>query len=230
MFENQTSVNTTKTDFLSQVYAWMTLGLTVTAGVAYYISTQPQLVSMIFKNFGIILVLFLIQIILVAALSFYISKMSFVMAAVAFLGYSILSGITLSSIFLVYTQSSIAVTFFVCAGMFAAMALYGYFTKNDLSSMGSFLFMGLIGLIIAMLINMFLKSEALDYIISGFGVVIFALLTAFDMQQIKLIGSQMISAGEQTSKISIICALKLYLDFINLFLYLLRFFGKKNSD
>ncbi|MDR3646848.1 MAG: Bax inhibitor-1/YccA family protein [Candidatus Babeliales bacterium] len=230
MFEKETLVNRTNSSFLSKVYGWMTVGLALTASVAYYISSQPKIVAAIFNNFAVILVLFFVQIALVAALSFYISKMSFSLAALTFIGYSILSGVTLSSIFLVYTQSSIAVTFFVAAGMFAAMALYGYLTKSDLSSMGSFLFMAVIGLAIALLINMFLKSEMFDYIISGIGVIIFSLLTAYDMQQIKLIGSQMSLAGEDQSKISIICALKLYLDFINLFLYLLRFMGKKNND
>lgn len=230
MFEQENIMNSTNNSFLSKVYSWMTLGLMITAGVAYYISSQPKLVASIINNFGVVLILFLLQVLLVAALSFYISKMSFAVATLVFIGYSILSGITLSSIFLVYTQSSIAVTFLVAAGTFFAMALYGYVTKNDLSSMGSFLFMAVIGLAIALLVNMFLKSEAFDYVISGIGVIIFSLLTAYDMQQIKLIGLQMRATGEDVSKISIICALKLYLDFINLFLYLLRFFGKKNND
>jgi len=216
-------------NFLSRVYAWMSVGLIITGLVSYYISTQPKIISAFFNNFGLILILFLVQIILVAALSFFISKMSFATATLAFLAYSILTGITISSIFLVYTKSSIAITFLITAAMFGAMALYGYFTKKDLSGMSSFLFMSLIGLLIALIVNIFLKSESFDYIISAFGVIIFSLLTAFDVQQIKRLGSQLITQGENTSKASIIGALKLYLDFINLFLFLLRFTGRKND-
>lgn len=230
MYGNENGIDKTKTNFLSQVYGWMTLGLTITAGASYFILAQPKLMATLFNSSIIVMVLFGLQILLAVSLSFYISRMSFFTAAAVFVAYSILTGITLSTIFLIYTQSSIALTFFVTAAMFAAMAIYGQVTKNDLSSLSSFLFMGLIGLIIAMVVNIFLKSQTFDYIISGAGVIIFALLTAVDVQQIKQLGSQLMAAGQDGAKVSILCALKLYLDFINLFLYLLRFLGQKRND
>ena len=214
---------------LTRVYGWMMLGLSLTGLVAYYVASTPKIYTVIFKSYGLLIGLFLLELALVFALSFFLNRISGLVASILFLAYSFLNGIVLSSIFLVYTQSSIAVTFIVAAGMFGAMALYGYFTKSDLSGMKNILFMGLIGLIIAVVINMFLKSSAFDYVISIFGVIIFALLTAYDMQQIKILGENIIAQGDTAFKASIICALKLYLDFINLFLYLLTFFGKKKE-
>lgn len=215
---------------LQQIYAWMSLGLALTGGVAYYVADTPAIYTALFKNSGMLIVLFLVQLGIVIGLSFFIQHMSYFSAAASFIAYSLISGLTFSSIFLIYTKSSIAVTFFVAAGMFLSLALYGYFTKADLSGMGNFLFMGLIGLVIGGVVNMFLpNSQSLDYIISAFGVIIFALLTAYDVQKIKDMSNHMLLSGEDLGKVSIIGALTLYLDFVNLFLYLLRFLGKRRD-
>lgn len=227
---NEYSKESSGNELLYRVYGWMTIGLALTAGVAYYVANTPQIASAIIKNSGMLIVLMLLELGLVFALSFFINKMSGFVAALTFLLYSVLNGVTMSFVFLIYTNTSIATTFFVTAGMFAAMAIYGYFTKADLSGMGNFLFMGLIGLILALVVNIFLKSSTFDYIISACGVLIFSLLTAYDVQQIKLMSNSLMAQGEGLLKISILGALKLYLDFINLFLYLLRFMGQQKSE
>jgi len=214
---------------LSRVYGWMTAGLLVTAATAYYVAHTPAIIKTLYTQPFLILALVLVQLGLVMFLSFRIQRMSFAAAVASFIAYSLLTGLTLSGIFLVYTQQSIAITFVVCAGMFLAMALYGFFTNADLSGMGSFLFMGLIGLMIALFVNMFLKSSQLDYVISAFGVVVFALLTAYDVQRIKVMSQQMQSAGVSAPNIAIYGALTLYLDFVNLFIYLLRFLGQSKD-
>lgn len=224
MFEQ--SYNQSK-GFLHKVYAWMSAGLILTAGVSAYIANSPSVLKFIFSNFGIVLGLFIAQIALVVALGMAISKLSYQVAALLFLGYAILNGVTLSSIFIVYTHTSIAYTFLVTAGMFLAMAIYGYVTRADLSSMGSFLFMGIIGLIIAGLLNMFFQNSILELLIAAAGVIIFSLLTAFDVQKLKMLSYQL--QGSESSKIAILGALTLYLDFINLFIYLLRFMGQKKD-
>jgi FtsH-binding integral membrane protein len=162
-------------------------------------------------------------------LSARIQRISAQAATGLFVGYSILNGVTLSAILLLYTMTSVAATFFVTAGMFGAMAVYGFVTKKDLSSWGSFLFMGLIGIIIASVVNMFLGSSMMSWIISGIGVIIFTGLTAYDVQQITRMGEQGIMNGGEAAirKGAIMGALKLYLDFINLFLMLLRFMGDR---
>lgn len=214
---------------IQRIYAWMGLGLALTGGIAYYVGTTPAIYTALFKNSGLFIVMLFIQLGIVFGLSFFIKRMSYFAAAISFVAYSLISGLTFSSIFLIYTHTSIAITFFVTAGMFFALALYGYFTKADLSGMGSFLFMGLIGLIIGGVVNLFLHSESLDYLISAFGVIIFSLLTAYDIQKIKEVSNHMLLSGEDVGKVSIIGALTLYLDFVNLFLYLLRFLGKKKD-
>lgn len=231
MMNEGTSVRSRiRNELLYKVYGLMTLGLGLTAGISYFFGTNPALKNYVKTHFGLFFILLLVQLGLVMALSFMIQRISSATASFIFVLYSILTGITLSSIFIVYTEASIGVTFLVTAGMFAAMALYGYFTKADLSGMQSFLFMALIGLVIAIIVNMFLRSPAMDYIISAFGVVIFSLLTAFDVQKIKVLGEQMLASHEDMLKISILGALTLYLDFLNLFLYLLTFLGQRRND
>jgi hypothetical protein len=151
------------------------------------------------------------------------------MVVSAFIAYSILTGMTLSTIFLVYTSSSIATTFAVTAGMFIGMALYGYVTKSDLSSLGSFLIMALWGIILAMIVNMFVGSESFNYVVSGIAVIVFTLLTAVDVQKIKQLSYRMGIGEEPARKIVIMAALILYLDFINLFLNLLPFLGRRRD-
>ena len=161
-------------------------------------------------------------------LSARVMKLSLPVATGAFALYSVLNGVTLSPIFLVYTSESIATTFFVTSGTFGAMALYGYFTKRDLTKWGSLLFMVLIGVVIATLVNLFLKSETLMWIITYVGVILFVALTAYDTQKVKLLANETKHDVELSKKASLLGALTLYLDFINLFLYLLRFFGRRN--
>ncbi len=218
-----------ETNLMYRVYAWMCLGLALTAGTAYYVSITPSFLHYLLTHQGFVLVLFLIQLGLVVTLSMFINRLNLVTAAALFIGYSLLLGITLASIFFVYDLPSIFLTFLVTAGMFAAMALYGYFTRADLSAMGSFLFMALIGLIIGGLVNFFLQSSSFQYVLSAIGVLVFTLLTAYDVQKIKQIMQEQLADRETMGKITIVCALMLYLDFINLFLYLLQFMGRRKE-
>lgn len=223
------SFSTAYAALMRKVYLWMTLALAVSGLTAYYIAGSEQLLTSIYTNSLVFWVLIIAELGLVFTLSAAINKLSFPVAACLFAGYSILNGVTLSFIFVAYTAASISTTFFVTAGTFAAMAVVGTITKRDLSKMGSILLMALIGLIIASIVNIFLKNSMLDLIVSAIGVLIFVGLTAYDAQKIR----QMMEAyGEdvnsQTQKLAVIGALTLYLDFINLFLYLLRFFGRRD--
>lgn len=211
------------------VYAWMCLALALTAGTAYYVSITPAFFMALNKYPSLLIVLMIAQLALVVILSMFLQKMNLVTAIGLFILYSLSMGVTLSAIFWVYTLSSIFATFLVTAGMFGAMAIYGYVTKTDLSSIGSIALMAIIGLILGGLVNMFLKSESFDYVLSAVGVVVFTLLTAYDVQKIKYMTQEMQADGQDISKISIMGALMLYLDFVNLFLYLLRFMGRKKE-
>ncbi len=213
------------TIFLAKVFNWMAMGLGLTGIVAYFTASSGLARAIVATP------LFMILIVAELGLVFYLSaRISKIQAATAsglFIGYSALNGLTLSTVFLAYTSSSIAGTFFITAGMFGAMAIYGLVTKRDLSGMGSFLFMGLIGILIASVVNIFLQSSGMSWMISLLGVFIFTGLTAYDVQKIKNMGEEgIMSQGEEAiKKGSIMGALALYLDFINLFLMLLRFFG-----
>jgi uncharacterized protein len=211
--------------FMTKVYSWMTLALFITGIVAMYVASSEQLLSIVFGTKYMFMGLIIAQLGVVWYLSARVSKLSYTTAIIMFILYSVLSGITLSSIFIIYTASSIASTFFITAGTFAVMSLAGFFTKKDLSGFGAIMMMGLIGLIIATVVNYFLQSSTLNYIISYAGVMIFVGLTAYDTQKIKLMATQL--DGEQAKKGSIMGALTLYLDFINLFLYLLRVLGDR---
>ncbi|WP_022661367.1 Bax inhibitor-1/YccA family protein [Paucidesulfovibrio longus] len=210
-------------DFLRGVYAWMSGGLLLTAGVAWATVTIQPLFA-----FAVNAMIFLIlaELGLVFFLSMRIRQMSPSTATGAFLGYSALNGLTLAPILMLYTQQSVAATFVVAAGMFGAMSLYGLLTKKDLTSWGSLLFMGLIGIILASVVNIFMQSGTLGFVISGIGVLIFLGLTAYDTQRLKVMG-ETAPAGDVGAlrKMAIMGALQLYLDFINLFLFLLRFMG-----
>lgn len=211
--------------FFRSVYGWMTVGLGLTAIVALYTVTTPALMEMIFGNKLVFYGLVIGQVGLVIALSAAINRLSATAATLMFCVYAALSGLTFASIFVVYTQSSIASTFFVTAGTFGAMSLYGLLTKKDLSSWGSFLFMGLIGVVIASIVNIFLESSAMTWVISCAGVLVFTGLTAYDTYSLKVLAQNGFAHGEERKKLAIIGALKLYLDFINLFLMLLRLLG-----
>jgi uncharacterized protein len=211
--------------YMLGVYNYMASGLALTGIVAYLVASSPSLVQTIFGT-GLAWVVILAPVALVFFLSFRIQHMSAGAAQITYWIYAAVNGVSLSIIFLAYTQASIARAFFVTAATFAAMSLYGYTTRRDLSGFGSFLFMGLIGIIIASLVNIFLASSALNFAISVIGVLVFVGLTAYDTQKIK----EMYVAsddGQVMGKKSIMGALSLYLDFINLFLMLLRLFGDR---
>lgn len=210
------------------VYLWMSMALVITGLVSLFVADSYAIQQMIFSSKLVFYGLLIGEVALVWYLSARINSLSFTSATLLFIVYSVLNGVTLSFIFLVYTASSIASTFFVTAGTFAAMSLFGYFTKKDLTSIGSFCFMALIGLIIASVVNMFLHSEMMYWIITYAGVLIFVGLTAYDTQKIKrLLLSEGTEVNETTQKIALMGALSLYLDFINLFLYLLRLLGNR---
>jgi FtsH-binding integral membrane protein len=212
--------------FMRGVYGWMTAGLGVTALTALAVASSESMMQLIFGNAMITIMLFIGQIGLVMYLSARINKLSGSAATGLFLAYSALNGVTLSAILLVYASSTIFNAFFTAAGMFAAMSIYGMVTKKDLTGMGQFMMMGLFGLIIASIINMFIGNGPMDMVISIIGVIIFAGLTAYDSQKLRYMGETM-PMGDETAirRGSILGALTLYLDFINLFLFLLRLFG-----
>lgn len=214
-------------NYMLGVYNYMALGLALTGLVAFWVSTSPTILHAIFGT-GLHYVVMLAPLGFVLFLGFRIQAMSLSTAQTVFWAFAMTMGLSLSSIFLVYTGASIAKTFFITAGTFAAMSLYGYTTQRDLSAMGSFLFMGLIGIILASLVNLFLRSSALEFAVSVMGVFIFTGLTAFDTQMIK---GLYYSGDDSTAmgKKSIMGALQLYLDFINLFVYLLRFIGDRRN-
>lgn len=227
-----TSYTTSPTDVLrqqsimTQVYAWMTAGLLVTGAVAMFFANQVGLITALFSNVILLIGLIVVQFAMVFAISAAISRLSPAVATALFLAYAALNGVTFSVIFLVYTTASIASTFFITAGMFGAMSAYGYLTKRDLSGWGSFLFMALIGLILASIVNIFWQNSVLYWITTFAGVLIFVGLTAYDTQKIRNLAMQVrdeVGAG----RVAIYGALNLYLDFINLFLYLLRLFGSR---
>ena len=213
---------------MRKVYGWMAMALVITALTAYYVARSPQLIQLIFTNQPVLWALIIGEFGLVLGLSAAINRLSLTTATIMFVVYSVVNGATLSSIFFIYTMSSITSVFLITAGTFAVMAAYGYFTKSDLSSIGKLLFMALIGLIIATLVNIFLKSSGLEMILNYVGVLIFVGLTAYDSQKIKEMMLTAPDAGEATQKLALVGALSLYLDFINLFLYLLRIFGRRD--
>lgn len=218
--------------FMHAVYGFMAVALSLSAVVAYYISSSSALVNKIFNSpqSSIILIgLLVVQVVLVIGITAAIRTISFATALALFFLYAGLLGVTLSSIFLVYEIGSIYQTFFISAAMFGGMSLYGYFTNADLTSLGNILIMIFWGMFASLLINMWFKSDQLDMIISFVGVIIFALLTAYDTQKIKLISQQMMLDDEDMSKIAVLGALTLYLDFINIFLFLLRFLGDRKK-
>lgn len=213
---------------MRSVYYWMAGALAITGLTAMLVANNPALLNFLFSSPTLVWGLLIGEIVLVLILSAAINRLSFSTATLLFILYSVVNGLTLSSIFVVYTQGSIASTFFITAGMFGGLALYGSVTKKDLSGMGRFLFMTLIGLIIASIVNIFMHSEMLYWITTFVGVLVFAGLTAWDAQKIQQMALMADDVNESTQKMALLGALTLYLDFINLFLYLLRIFGKRN--
>ncbi|MDO4159140.1 MAG: Bax inhibitor-1/YccA family protein [Prevotellaceae bacterium] len=215
---------------MRKVYVWMTLALVITGFTAYGVASSPGLISAILMNKMLFYGLIIAELALVWIVAGRINKMSLTTATLLFILYSVLNGATLSVIFLAYTMSSITSVFFITAGTFAAMAAIGYFTKTDLTSLGKILMMALIGLIIATIVNVFfVHSGGFGLIISYVGVLIFVGLTAYDSQKIKVMLAEADDVTEEAQKIALLGSLTLYLDFINLFLYLLRIFGSSRD-
>ncbi|MBI3440207.1 MAG: Bax inhibitor-1/YccA family protein [Proteobacteria bacterium] len=221
--------------YLLKIYNYMTGALILTGAIAFYSAKSEALLNAMYIMQGetitgmksLAWIVMFAPLGLVMFLSFGIQRMSLYTAQLSFWAYAALVGLSLSVIFLTFTGESIAQTLFITAGTFGGMSLYGYTTQRDLTGMGSFMFMGLIGLIIASMVNLFLKSPGLQFGLSVAGVIVFVGLTAFDTQKLKQLYVQTMGEGEGAEKIAIIGALTLYLDFINIFLNLLNFFGKR---
>ncbi|MBW1777691.1 MAG: Bax inhibitor-1/YccA family protein [Deltaproteobacteria bacterium] len=216
-------------EFVRSVYNWMAVGLTLTGAIAYGVAGSPSMIRLIFGNQILFFGLIIAELGLVFYLSARIQRLQAGTATALFVLYAGLNGVTLSFIFLVYTKTSIASTFFICAGTFVAASIYGMSTKRDLTSMGSFMAMGLIGIIIASVVNLFFRSTGMQMIISYIGVIVFVGLTAYDTQKLKAMAMTQpagLDAGV-VRKGAILGALSLYLDFINLFLMLLRILGNR---
>lgn len=212
-------------EFFRRVYNWMLTGLALTGGVAWFTASNQTLTNIIFGNPILFYILIGAELIMVFSLAARIHRMAASTAGTVFVIYSLLNGLTMSFIFMAYTNTSIASAFFVTAATFGAMSVYGYTTKRSLASWGSFLFMGLIGIIIASMVNIFLGSTMVHWLVTYAGVLIFTGLTAYDTQKIKKMARGGFAGEEMESKAAIMGALSLYLDFINLFLMILRIFG-----
>ncbi len=226
--ERQWDVSAAFPVLMRKVYLWMTLALAITGFTAYAVASSPGILQAIYSNQILFWGLMIGEFGLVIGVSAAINRLSLTTATLMFVLYSVINGALMSYIFLAYTASSIATVFFITAGTFAAMAVIGYTTKTDLSSLRKYLLMALIGIIIATLVNVFfVKSTGFDLILSYAGVLIFVGLTAYDSQKIKEMLMQAPDAGETAQKYALLGALSLYLDFINLFIYLLRIFGKR---
>ena len=214
--------------FFAQVYGWMAAGLGLTGGIALFASSSPELMQFVFGTRFVFLGLIIVELVIVGFLSARIFNWSLGKVQAAFVGYAVLNGVTLSCVFLAYTSASIASTFFITAGTFGIMSFFGYFTKADLSGWGKLLSMAVIGLVLAMVVNIFLNNSVLEIITSFIGVLVFVALTAYDTQKLKQLALLGVTEGEETgSKASILGALTLYLDFVNMFLFLLRLFGSR---
>ncbi len=214
---------------MRKVYVWMTLAMLITGVTAYGVATSPVILEMIFGNKLVFWGLIIAEFGLVFGISGMLNRISITTATLMFVAYSVINGAVLSSIMLVYTMESIGQVFFITAGTFGVMSLIGYTTKADLTSLGKILFMALIGLIIATVVNIFVGSTGLQTIISYVGVLLFVGLTAYDSQKIKMMLAEQDAADENAHKLALIGALTLYLDFINLFIYLLRILGDKRE-
>ncbi len=224
--QSEWALSTYMSQVMRKVYVKMFLGLLVTALTSYIVLTNQTILMTLLQSRALLIGLCVGELALVFALSMAINKLNPVVATIMFYAYAVLNGVTLTPIFLVYTMSSIALTFFVTAGVFLAMSIYGYTTKSDLTKFGTYMVMALIGLIVCSIINIFWANSVMDWIISFAGVAIFVGLTAWDTQKIKQMAQETDEAN--AGKLATIGALSLYLDFINLFLYLLRFLGNRN--
>jgi len=216
-------------DFMRRVYNWMGLGLALTAFVSLYTTSNPHLLSLIFGNSLVFFGLIIGELALVIILSAAINRLQASTATLLFFLYSAMNGLTLSVIFLAYTRASIASTFFVTAGTFGVTSFYGYTTQRDLTSWGSFFFMGLIGIILASVVNIFLHSPMIYWVVTYAGILVFVGLAAYDTQKLKEMALAGFADEETARKSAVMGALALYLDFINLFLMLLRILGSRRN-
>ena len=214
---------------MRKVYSWMAFALIITGLTAYTVATSETFISLLYAKPVVMWVLIAVELLLVFGLSAAINRLSLTVATLMFVIYSVIDGAMLSSVFLIYQVGSVAKVFFITAGTFAAMSVFGYTTKSDLTSWGKILLMALIGLIIASVVNIFLKSSGLDLIVSYAGVLIFVGLVAYDTQKIKRMFLMAPDAGETMQKFALMGALSLYLDFINLFIHLLRILGDRRG-
>jgi FtsH-binding integral membrane protein len=217
------SVDERVTAFLRAVYGWMCAGLAITAGTAWFVASSPALLNAIVANRAVFWILAIAQLGIVVALSARVDKMSASAASGLFIVYSALTGVTMSFVLLAYTGESVASTFLITAATFGGLALYGTVTRRSLAGMGQFMFMGLIGLLIASFVGFFWQNDGLQFMISLVGVIVFTGLTAWDAQRLKSMALAV--EGGQATQYAVVGALALYLDFINLFLFLLRFLG-----
>ncbi len=216
--------------FLGRVYRFMSMGLGVTGVVALLVASSPAALSFLILNRGVFMALIIAQLVMVVAFSSLAQRVSAGTAAAMFFGYAALSGVTFAAIFLIYTAASIGGTFLVTAGMFGGLSAYGAITRRKLDGLGSFLFMGLIGLVIASVVNIFLGSPALYWLTTFMGVIVFTGLTAYDTAKLKALAANLDGGKQRETKLALQGALILYLDFINLFLMLLRLFGGRRRD
>lgn len=212
---------------IDKVYLWMTFALLLTAGSAYFTISSPTITNLVYGTSYAIWVLFGLELIIVFAMSGMVNRLSVPAMMTLFILFSVLNGVTCSSIFLTYTKGSLVSTFLITSGTFAVMSIYGYFTKEDLTKFGNIFLMGLFGIIIASVVNIFMHSTTLYWIVTIIGVLIFVGLVAYDTQKIRRLGEM--ETGQNTSKLALMGALTLYLDFINLFLFFLRVFGGRNN-
>lgn len=225
--QKQLDISQSVSVYLTKVYNWMAVALLLTGLAAYFTAGSEQLLQVIFGNKILFFGLIIAELALVGYISARIQKLSTTNATLLFLLYSALNGLTLSFIFIAYTSASISSTFLITAGTFGTMSVYGYFTKKDLTKIGNIAFMALIGIIIASVVNFFMQSSLMSLVISYLGVLIFVALTAYDTQKLKRIAMNGFQNEESMEKSAILGALTLYLDFINLFLFLLRIFGDR---
>lgn len=224
---SQNAVLVKTNSFIRSVYNWMSIALALTGFTAYYVSHNEAMVQLLYGTPGLLMILIFVELGFVFFLSARIQKITATTATALFTIYSILNGVTLSYIFLVYTATSIVSTFMICAVTFLACSVYGMVTKRDLTSLGGFMIMGLIGIIVASVVNIFIQSSAMQMVISYIGVMVFIGLTAYDTQKLKTMAVSLPdnASGAMIRKGALIGALRLYLDFINLFIMMLRIFG-----
>lgn len=232
MFNNQSQYGSMAQGFMSKVYGWMCVGLATTASVMFYLAPEmnPAIVAKVSSNWLLLIGLFIVQFGILMYMMSHYARLSYTAMGAMFVAFCALQGVTLAPILYVYTTSSVFYVFAIAAAMFATMAIYGSVTNADLSSMGNILFMGMIGLVIANLINMFMQSAGFDMVIASFGVGIFAMLTAYDVQNLKRYSHMVLASPQESGKFALIGAISLYLNLINIFLYLLRLFGDKRRD